>query len=253
MHVIIPARYASTRLPGKPLADVAGKTLIERVYQCARDSGAQRITIATDDERIRKVAEAFGAEVCMTGNQHPSGTDRLAEAIAKLGVKPDEIVVNLQGDEWAMPPGLLRQVAETLEHHPETVMATACHRIVDFSLFIDPNAARVVLDRDGHALYFSRAAVPWSRDRVGKESEVPSAAYRHIAVFAYRADFVTRYCAWGPCELEQIEQLEQLRVLWHGERIVVYVTDDPPLKSIDTPQDLERARRYLRDRQERQK
>ena len=248
MHVIIPARYASSRLPGKPLADIAGKTMIERVYDSARTSGAERVTIATDDERIRATAEAFGAEVCMTAAHHPSGTDRIAEAIRKLNVKADEIVVNLQGDEWAMPPRLLRRVAETLEHCPEAVMATACHRIDDIDMFIDPNAARVVLDRDGYALYFSRAAIPRLRDSPAGDRYVPSIAYRHVAVFAYRAGFVARFCGWGPCELERIEQLEQLRVLWHGERIAVHVTDEPPLKSIDTPEDLERARRYFSEK-----
>ncbi len=248
MHIIIPARYHSTRLPGKPLADIAGKTLLERVYDIARASGAHRVTIATDDERIRTAAEGFGAEVCMTAAHHPSGTDRIAEAIEKLGLRADEIVVNLQGDEWGMFPALIRRVAETLEHHPDAVMATACHPITDVEMFTDPNAARVVCDRNGYALYFSRAPIPCRRDGKADALGVPPEAYRHIAVFAYRAGFVGRFCGWGPCALEEVEQLEQLRVLWHGERIAIYVSDKAPPKSIDTPQDLERARKYFSEK-----
>lgn len=252
MHVIIPARYHSTRLPGKPLADIGGKTLLERVYEHARASGARRVTIATDDERIRTAAEGFGAEVCMTVAAHPSGTDRIAEAIEKLGVAPDEVIVNLQGDEWGMRPALVARVAAALECHADAVMATACHAITDADMFTDPNAARVVLDHAGYALYFSRAPIPCPRDQKAGAYEVPRGAYRHIAVFAYRAGFLRQFCAWGPCELEEIEQLEQLRILWHGARIAVHVTDDPPPKSVDTPEDLKRARRYFRqDKSER--
>lgn len=247
MHIVIPARYQSTRLPGKPLADVAGKVLLERVYERACASGAARITIATDDERIRAAARAFGAEVCMTATTHASGTDRIAEVIEKLRLPSDEVIVNLQGDEWGMPPALIRRVAETLEQHPDAAMATACHPIVDLASFIDPNAARVVLDRAGFALYFSRAPIPAPPKRIDDPSWAPQHAYRHIGLYAYRAGFVGRYCAWGPCPLEEVEQLEQLRVLWNGERIAVCITDQPPPKSIDTPDDLERARRYFKE------
>jgi 3-deoxy-manno-octulosonate cytidylyltransferase (CMP-KDO synthetase) len=246
VHIIIPARFQSTRLPGKPLADVGGKLLLQRVHERARASGARSVTIATDDERIRAAAEGFGAEVCMTAATHPSGTDRIAEAIEKLGLPPDEVVVNLQGDEWGMPAGLIRRVAETLEQHPDAVMATACHPIADIAVFTDPNAARVVCDRRGYALYFSRAPIPSPPMRAAELASAPRVAYRHIGLYAYRAGFVGRYCAWGPCPLEEVEQLEQLRVLWHGERIAVCITDEAPPKSIDTPEDLERARRHYR-------
>lgn len=248
MHVIIPARYQSTRLPGKPLADVAGKTLLERVYERARASGARSITVATDDERIRAAAEAFGADVCMTAATHRSGTDRIGEAIAKLALAPDEIVVNLQGDEPLVPPPLIRQVAETLAGHPEAVVATACHPISDIATLSNPNAVKVVCDAKGFALYFSRAPIPWPRDRMTRAAGGPVRAFHHIGLYAYRAGFIACYRAWGPCPLEQTEQLEQLRVLWHGERIAVCLAEEAPAPGVDTPADLERVRAYFSEK-----
>jgi len=248
MHVIIPARYASTRLPGKPLADVAGKPLIQRVVERARESGAASIVIATDDNRIRDVAQAFGARVCMTRADHRSGTDRLAEVIEQLAIAEGEIVVNLQGDEPLMPPGLIRQVAQALESSRTTMMATACHAIHDRAEFLNPNVVKVVFDRDGHALNFSRAPIPWPRDAMAGKANGPVDAYRHIGLYGYRAGFVRRYAAWPPCELEQLEQLEQLRVLWHGERIAVCVADEVPGPGVDTPEDLERVRNIFKNR-----
>lgn len=245
MHIVIPARYRSTRLPGKPLADVAGKPLIERVYECARESGAHSITIATDDDRIRAAAQRFGANVCMTSDAHLSGTDRIGEAIAKLGIGPEEIVVNLQGDEPLMPPALIRRVAETLERRRDAVVATACHAIADVESLSNPNLVKVVCDGEGYALYFSRAPIPWPRERMANASSAPIRAFRHIGLYAYRAGFVARYCAWGPCPLEEAEQLEQLRVLWHGERIAVCVTEAAPPSGVDTPEDLERVRAHF--------
>jgi len=242
VHVIIPARYASTRLPGKPLADVGGKTLLERVYERARASGAQRIIVATDDERIRRAAEAFGADVCMTSAEHRSGTERLGEVIERLGIEPDEIVVNLQGDEPLMPPALIRQVADALVAHREAAVATACHPIQDRETFENPNVVKVVMDASGYALYFSRAPIPWPRAHA---SGGPVQALRHIGIYAYRAGFVARYCAWPSCPLEEVEQLEQLRVLWHGGRIAVCIADEAPGAGVDTPEDLERVRRYF--------
>lgn len=239
MHIIIPARHASTRLPGKPLLDVAGKTLIERVYERARASGAESVTIATDDDRIRAAAEAFGARVIMTASEHRSGTERLGEAIGHLGLEPDAIVVNLQGDEPLMSPALLRRVAQALQAEPGAVVATACHRIRDVGEFRNPNAVKVVRDASGHALYFSRAPIPFPRD-----GEIPPEAFRHIGLYAYRAGFVARYCSWPPCLLETVEQLEQLRILWHGERILVVETDEVPEAGVDTPDDLERVRAF---------
>lgn len=240
MHIIIPARYGSTRLPGKPLLDIAGKSLIERVYERARESGAVSITIATDDERIRAAAESFGAPVVMTDAEHRSGTERLGEAIERLGLGPDEIVVNLQGDEPLMPPALLRQVAQALAEDPDAAVATACHRLRDAGDFRNPNVVKVVRDARGRALYFSRAPIPFPRDP-GRAVD----AFRHIGLYAYRAGFVARYCAWPPCPLESIEQLEQLRVLWHGERIVVVEVQEAPRSGVDAPEDLKRVRRIF--------
>jgi 3-deoxy-manno-octulosonate cytidylyltransferase (CMP-KDO synthetase) len=246
MHIIIPARYASSRLPGKPLADVAGKTLLQRVYDCAHASGAKSVTIATDDERVRQVAMGFGAAVCMTSAKHVSGTDRLGEVIAKLGFASTEIVVNLQGDEPLMPPELIRAVAETLDRHPDAAVATACHPISDPRLFHNPNVVKVACDDHGYALYFSRAPIPWPREPAAGDG--PIRALRHIGLYAYRAGFVAQFCRWPPCPLEQTEQLEQLRVLWHGERIAVCLTGEAPEAGVDTPEDLERVRRYFREK-----
>ncbi len=242
MHIIIPARYASTRLPGKPLADVAGKPLIQRVHDCAVKSGAAQVVIATDDERIHKAAVSFGARVVMTSAAHRSGKDRLAEVIEKLAIGPEEIVVNLQGDEPLMPPELMREVAEKLASHKEAQVATACHAIHDRETLINPNVVKVVCDAKGFALYFSRAAIPWPRDLMAGKSADAINALRHIGLYAYRAGFVRRYAVWPPCPPEEAEQLEQLRVLWHGERIAVHVTPNAPGAGVDTPEDLARVR-----------
>ncbi len=245
MYIIIPARYASSRLPGKPLCDIAGKTLIERVHDRARASGAERVIVATDDDRIRVAVEEFGGTVCMTSGGHASGTDRIAEVIGKLGIKPEEVVVNLQGDEPLMPPDLIRQVAETLLANPEAAMATACHPIRDHASLTNPDIAKVVRDARGHALYFSRAPIPWPREYMAGRAPDSVNAYRHIGIYAYRAGFVTRYAAWPPCPLEQTELLEQLRVLWHGERIAVCEAASLPGPGVDTPDDLERVRKLF--------
>ena len=241
MHVIIPARYAAIRLPGKPLLEIAGKPLIQRVYECAQRSGAESVTIATDDERIKAAATAFGAEVCLTDSKHPSGTDRLAEAVKKLGLDKDDIVVNLQGDEPMMPAGLITQVAESLAQHEPAVMATACCPIESMAELTDPHVVKVVIDHNGYALFFSRAAVPWQQS----DGQQPDQAYRHIGLYAYRAGFLDRYAAWPPCKLEQAERLEQLRVLWYGEKIAVCRARELPGHGIDTEADLARARAHF--------
>jgi 3-deoxy-manno-octulosonate cytidylyltransferase (CMP-KDO synthetase) len=244
MHIIIPARYASTRLPGKPLLDIAGQPMIARVVGCARASGAQRVVVATDDKRIRDAVTAFGVEVVMTRADHLSGTDRLAEAITLLDLDDDEIVLNLQGDEPLMPPLLIRQVAALLAAHPAAVMATACHAITQREDFLNPNAVKVVTDREGYALYFSRAPIPWPRDIMSGASTASIKAFRHIGLYAYRAGFVARYAAWPACPLETCESLEQLRVLWQGEKIAVVEAEEAPAAGVDTPEDLERVRKY---------
>ncbi|HYA39522.1 MAG TPA: 3-deoxy-manno-octulosonate cytidylyltransferase [Candidatus Methylomirabilis sp.] len=244
MHIIIPARYASSRLPGKPLADVAGRPLIQRVHECAVRAGAAAITVATDDDRIRAAAEKFGARVCMTSPLHRSGTDRLAEVIQKLAIDTDEIVVNLQGDEPQMPPTLIQDVAQKLERHPDAVVATACHAIHDRDTIMNPNVVKVVCDANGYALYFSRAAIPWPREAMAGAGG-SFHAQRHIGLYAYRAGFVRRFTVWPACPPEEVEQLEQLRVLWYGERIVVHDARELPAAGVDTPEDLERVRKYF--------
>jgi 3-deoxy-manno-octulosonate cytidylyltransferase (CMP-KDO synthetase) len=240
MHIIIPARYSSTRLPGKPLADIAGKPLIQHVYERARESGVGAVVVATDDERIRKAAEGFGAQVCMTRPEHRSGTERLAEVIARMAIQPDEIVVNLQGDEPQMPPALIRHTADALASHPDAVVATACFPIRDGTELHNPNVVKVVFDSRGYALYFSRAPIPFPRDGG------LSPAYRHIGLYAYRAGYVATYVGLDPSPHEQAEQLEQLRVLWHGGHIVVHVANQAPPAGVDTPEDLERVRKYFK-------
>ena len=245
MHIIIPARYASTRLPGKPLLDIAGQPMIARVVECARASGAQRVVVATDDERIRAAVTAFGAEVVMTRADHASGTDRLAEAITLLDLDDDEIVVNLQGDEPLMPPLLVRQVAALLAARPAAVMATACHALTQREDFLNANDVKVVTDRESHALYFSRAPIPWPRDIMSGASTAPIKAFRHIGLYAYRAGFVARYAAWPACPLETCESLEQLRVLWQAERTGVVGAEEAPEAGVSTPEDLERVRNFF--------
>ncbi len=247
MHVIIPARFGSTRLPGKPLLQVAGKPLIQHVYECAQASGAARITIATDDARIGDVASAFGAEVCLTATTHQSGTERIAEVVHRLAVPDDTIIVNLQGDEPLMPPALIRAVAEALATQPQAAVATAMHRLADPAMFANPNVVKVICDRQGFALYFSRAPIPWRAQDAGHTAQALT-AFRHIGLYAYRAGFVTRYASWPRCPLEEIERLEQLRVLWYGERIFVCEAEEAPAAGVDTAEDLEWVREVLEKR-----
>jgi 3-deoxy-manno-octulosonate cytidylyltransferase (CMP-KDO synthetase) len=234
--VIIPARYASTRFPGKPLVDLAGKPMVERVCERAAQSGASGVHVATDDERIASAVKAHGFKVVMTRADHASGTDRLAEAATQLGLGDQHIVVNVQGDEPLIEPKLIGQLAERLG---SADMATACHAIHDVASLANPNVVKVVMDATGHALYFSRSRIPYPR-----EGEAP--CFRHAGIYAYRVGFLRRYAALAPAPLERTEALEQLRALWHGHRIAVVVseTDIPP--GVDTPQDLEAVRRMVR-------
>lgn len=246
MYVIIPARFASSRLPGKPLRDICGKPLIQHVYECARASAAARIVIATDDGRIAEIASGFGAEVCMTSATHSSGTERIAEVVQRLSIPKDTTIVNLQGDEPLMPSSLIRAVAEALETHPQASMATAMHAITDETMMANPNVVKVVCDRDNFALYFSRAPIPWQAEHGERASHAK--AFRHIGIYAYSAGFVTRYATSPASPLESIERLEQLRVLWNGERIVVHESKEAPVAGVDTPEDLERVRKILQQR-----
>ncbi|WP_298139112.1 3-deoxy-manno-octulosonate cytidylyltransferase [Acidiferrobacter sp.] len=236
MHVIIPARYGATRLPGKPLREVAGRPLILRVHERAVASGAARVTVATDDERIAHVVEAAGGEVVMTASHHASGTDRIAEAIACLGLADDTVIVNLQGDEPLMPPALVASVARALRDHPPWAMATAARRLHDPQAFANPHQVKVVCEACGRALYFSRAPIPWPRDPAA-----PPSFLGHIGLYAYRAGFVRLFTSWGPGNLEQREGLEQLRALERGAAIGVVVTDADPGPGVDTEEDLARA------------
>ncbi|TYP65225.1 3-deoxy-manno-octulosonate cytidylyltransferase [Stutzerimonas stutzeri] len=246
--VVIPARYASTRLPGKPLQDIAGKPMIRHVWEQACRSGAQRVVIATDDQRILQACEGFGAQALLTRVDHNSGTDRLAEVADQLGLAADAIVVNVQGDEPLIPPSVIDQVAFNLAAHPEAAIATLAESISDPHALFNPNVVKVLSDINGLALTFSRAPLPWARDEFARDpdalpSDVPYR--RHIGIYAYRAGFLADFVAWGPCWLENTECLEQLRALWHGKRIHVADAVEAPPAGVDTAEDLERVRKLL--------
>jgi len=246
--VVIPARYASTRLPGKPLLDIAGKPMIRHVWERASRSAATRVVIATDDERIGAVASAFGAEVCLTAADHQSGTDRLQETVSLLGLPDDAIIVNVQGDEPLIPPEVIDQVAANLAANPMHGMATLCEALQAIEQFLDPNIVKVVAGVDGTALYFSRAPIPWPRDAfaIARDALPPGmAAARHIGIYAYRAGFLHRFVAWPGGTLEALESLEQLRALEHGARIHVAEACAPIPGGVDTPADLARVNALL--------
>jgi 3-deoxy-manno-octulosonate cytidylyltransferase (CMP-KDO synthetase) len=243
--VVIPARYASTRFPGKALAQLHGKSMVAHVVDRARESGAAEVIVATDDQRIADAVAGCDCAVAMTRTDHASGTDRIAEVTTQRGWSDDTIVVNAQGDEPLLPAALIGDVAAMLEKRPLAAIATACHPITDTAEFMDPNAVKVVLDADQYALYFSRAPIPWPRDSFASgptalPRELP--AYRHIGIYAYRCAFLRAYAALAPVILEQFESLEQLRALVHGYRIAVSVQEYAPPPGIDTPDDLERVR-----------
>ncbi|MDQ7974946.1 MAG: 3-deoxy-manno-octulosonate cytidylyltransferase [Rhodocyclaceae bacterium] len=246
--VLIPARLASTRLPDKPLADIAGLPMVVRVAQRAAQSSASRVVVAADDARIAEACRLHGVEVLLTRVDHPSGSDRLAEACTLLGLPDDEIVVNVQGDEPLIDPALIDAVAHALAARPEAPMSTAVHAIDSLDDFTNPNVVKAVLDDAGHALYFSRAPIPWPRDGSGRGA--PAALpepppLRHIGIYGYRAGFVRRFPSLTPAPLERTEALEQLRVLWHGHRIAVHVSAQAPGPGVDTPEDLARVRALL--------
>lgn len=243
--VIIPARYAATRLPGKPLADLGGRPLLQWVHERALASGAVRVAVATDDARIEAAARAFGAEVVMTSPEHRSGTDRIADAVRQLGLPDEALVVNVQGDEPLMPPPLIRQVAGNLAAHPAADMATLSQRILTLSDLASPHVVKVVSDREGYALYFSRALIPQPRDGMPEAEHLADAVpgwQRHIGIYAYRVGFLRAFVHWPPAALESTEMLEQLRALWNGASIHVAEACAPAPVGVDTPDDLARLR-----------
>ena len=244
-HVVIPARHASTRLHGKPLLHIAGKPMVVRVAEQAAKSGAQQIWIATDHHAIASVVHEHGFKACMTKDSHVSGTDRIAEVVEKQGWPDNTIVVNVQGDEPLMPPDLISAVAQHLYAHPECAMATACHAIHDEAAMKNPNIVKTVLDKNGNALYFSRAPIPYPRDAFAAGKGFPEGlpVLRHIGIYAYRASFLRAYGQLTPAIIEQYESLEQLRVLYHGYKIGVVITDSAPPTGVDSDEDLQAARK----------
>ncbi|MBX8543605.1 3-deoxy-manno-octulosonate cytidylyltransferase [Pseudomonas cichorii] len=246
--VVIPARFGSSRFPGKPLKTIAGKPMIQHVWEQACKSSAERVVVATDDGRIFEACQAFGAQVLMTRDDHNSGTDRLAEVAEQLGLAADAIVVNVQGDEPMIPPAVIDQVAANLAAHPEAGISTLAEPVDDVAALFNPNVVKVVANVNGLALTFSRAPLPWARDALAASRDVlpEGVPYRrHIGIYAYRAGFLHDFVSWGPCWLENTESLEQLRALWNGVRIHVADAVETPPAGVDTPEDLERVRRLL--------
>lgn len=247
--VVIPARLASSRLPNKPLADIAGLPMVVRVAQRAAKSRARQVVVAADDARIVEACQRHGVRALLTRTDHASGSDRLAEACDLLGLDGDETVVNVQGDEPLIDPGLVDACAALLDDHPDCVASTAAHPITLLSDYLNPNVVKVVLDARGRALLFSRAPLPWRRDGQAADGSVTALPdpppLRHIGLYAYRAAFLRRFPSLAMAPLERTEALEQLRILWHGERIAVHVTDQACETGVDTAEDLERVRRLL--------
>ncbi len=256
---VVPARLASTRLPDKPLADIGGRPMVVHVAQRAQRSGATQVIVATDSARVVEAVKAYGFDAMLTRDDHPSGTDRLAEVASRLGWSDDTLVVNVQGDEPLIDPALVADVARHLAEHPDCAIATAAHPVASIDEAFDPNAVKVVIDARGTALYFSRAPIPWFRDsyrnvlnssastdvansRSTLTLDAAAPVYRHIGIYAYRVGFLRRYPTLAASPLERAESLEQLRAIWHGERIAVKVTDAAPPPGVDTPEDLARAR-----------
>lgn len=243
---VVPARYASTRLPGKPLADIAGKPMLVRVAERAAASGAAQVWVATDHDEVAAAASRHGVQVCMTSPECASGTDRLAEVAGKLAWPDDAVVVNVQGDEPLVDPALIRSTALLLHQRPDAAMATVCHPLRDLAEVLNPNVVKVVLDKNATALYFSRAPIPWARDAwAGGQDALPGGlpVFRHVGLYAYRVGFLKAYPGLERPAMEDFESLEQLRALWHGHRIAVLVTEQAAPPGVDTPADLEAVRR----------
>ena len=245
--VVVPARYASVRLPGKPLLDLGGKPMVVRVVEQAIQSGAEEVIVATDYEGIAEEVHKFGYQAVMTREDHASGTDRIAEVVQIMGWDDQAIVVNVQGDEPLISPALIRDVAQDLAHHEQASIATACHPVQDMAAVQASSVVKVVLDKDGYALYFSRASIPYARDAYDAGDGIPPglSVYKHIGIYAYRASFLQQYKQLEPSPIERFEALEQLRALWHGYKISVLVAEDAPSIGVDTKADLEYVRAIL--------
>ena len=240
--VIIPARYASQRLPGKPLADIAGKPMIQRVYECAQKSQAARVVVATDDQRVVDAVTAFGGEVCLTSDKHESGTDRLQEVVSKFGLSDKSIVVNVQGDEPLIPAAVINQVAQNLADNSQASAATLSEKLSDAKSIHDENAVKVVSDVNQMALYFSRAAIPWERGNFSSSNAQitdTSMVQRHIGIYAYRVQLLNEFVEWPMAPIEALEKLEQLRILYNGKKIHVEEACEVVPTGVDTPEDLE--------------
>lgn len=246
--VVIPARYESSRLPGKVLADIAGKPMIQWVVEKAQASGAQQVIVATDNANVAAVVESFGGELCHTRVDHQSGTERLAEVMQQYNFPDDQVIVNVQGDEPFIPAENIAQVAQNLAGQQHARMATLAHQITDVEEAFNPNAVKVLCDKQGYALYFSRATIPYDRERFlanDNINDIGDFYLRHVGIYAYRAGFIKDYVNWPTSELEQVESLEQLRVLWQGEKIhVAKAVAKLPVEGVDTPEDLEKARAF---------
>jgi len=245
VYVVIPARYQSERLPGKPLQLIGSLPMIQHVYQNAKHAAVDGVIVATDDARILTAVEFFGGEVCMTASTHQSGTERIAEVIALRQLDDDDIIVNLQGDEPLLPFALINQTVNNLRRYNKAAVATLCEPIENQAELFSPQVNKVVRDHEGYAMYFSRAPIPWYRHGFAKTEKIMPPDYpyyRHIGLYVYRAGFVKRYVQWSPCSLEKIEALEQLRVLWYGEKIHVDIAQKKAGIGVDTPEDLERVR-----------
>lgn len=242
--VVIPARYASTRLPGKPLLDIAGKPMIAHVCDRALEAEAQQVVVATDDHRIADAVGALGIDVVMTDPDHQSGTERIAEVASQLNWQASDIVVNLQGDEPLIPPTYIRDAALALAGQRQAGIATLAAQIHNVEEIFNPNAVKVVISQAGYALYFSRAPIPWHRARFPDQHQIVAGELphlRHIGLYAYSVDFLQRYCRWTPSPLESVESLEQLRILWHDEKILVKIVERTPEAGVDTLEDLLRV------------
>ena len=247
-RVIVPVRYQSVRFPGKPLIDIHGKPMIQHVYEHCLESGADSVVIATDDRRVSDVAEGFGAKVVMTSSEHTTGTDRIAEAVEALDCDEDEIIVNVQGDEPLVPPEAIAHLAEDLAEHDNVKIATLAQPISDVEELFNPNVVKVVLNRRGYAMYFTRAAVPWERENFSGDRadiQLNGYHYRHVGMYAYRVSFLKDYVDWSDCPLEGLEQLEQLRILWNGGRIHICQARQKMPPDVNTPEDLEKVLAYM--------